>query len=117
MKKYIFLLFILFCSIHLIKSQILNADFENWDTLSGIEKPTDWYTNNAIGSPCAIKSIDSYTGKYAMNLRSEDLFWEGKGGGYAAQIFVGTGMDTLKASIRIDSIGDYGKVVIKIKRY
>ncbi len=72
MKKYFFVLIIIWCSIASAQNILLNSSFELWLDSVGIRIPFGWYTSEPQDPGTAIRVMDPHTGIYAMQLNGSD---------------------------------------------
>jgi hypothetical protein len=97
-------------------SQVPNADFENWISVGSYEDPVSWQTNNGV-TTTVTKTLDSYSGLFALSVSSNYPSIEGKGPGVAYCFIQNNGADTLIAWIKCDSIVGPAKGVVEVVAY
>ena len=97
--------------------QILNAEFENWTTINGIEEPDNWGSNNHTNSISVEKTTDKHAGNFAISVSSNNSGIEGLMPGEAYSFFDPTGVDTLYAWVKCDSLISPAEGVIKLLSY
>lgn len=116
MKKLIYIIFILPIGLF---AQIQNSNFENWAITNGNEQPVNWVTNNSSPSFISVeKTTDSYSGAYAIKVRSNGPSFEGPAPGEAhITFFANQTINSITAYIKCDSIVSPGKCIIEVIGY
>ncbi len=97
--------------------QVLNAEFENWTIKNGIEEPDFWSSNNITNSISIEKTTDKHAGNYAISVSSNLYHFEGLMPGEAYSFFDPTGVDTLYAWVKCDSLISPAEGVIELWSY
>ncbi len=94
-------------------SQVINGNFEEWETLDSIEVPKYWSINSEFCCHEAEKVIDAIEGEFSLKLSVHTP--TGLFPGWLAETTVQVGQvyQSLNAAIRIDSMY-WGKVAIKV---
>jgi len=111
------IVFIFLSNINLV-GQILNAEFENWTMKNGIEEPDNWKTNNGSQQGISVvKTTDNHAGNFAISVSSNLYGFEGLMPGEAYSFFDATGVDTLYAWVKCDSLISPAEGVIKLLSY
>jgi hypothetical protein len=72
MKKYFFIVIIIWCSIASAQNVLLNSSFELWLDSVGIRMPFGWYTSEPTDSGSATRTTDMHSGIYAIKLTGSD---------------------------------------------
>jgi hypothetical protein len=98
-------------------SQIPNAGFENWTTINGYENPENYITNNALEHISVAKTIDSYSGGFAMKISSTAAGIEGLTSGQARMMFYPATTFGVELFVKCDSLSDTGAAKISLVAY
>jgi len=116
LKKFIYIIFILPIGLF---AQIVNSDFEEWAIIDGIEEPVNWLTNNSSPSSVSVeKTTDSYSGVFAIKVRSNGDSFEGPAPGEASSTFFeNRTINSIISYVKCDSLVSPGKCIIKVLGY
>jgi len=102
-------------------TQVLNGNFEEWQTADSIENPVYWETNNYyVGYTPVAKTTDAIEGNYSMKVSStaRDIWGTATGYGCAHVKFIPTEVYTyLTASVRVDTVDMDGEISIRVKQW
>lgn len=99
--------------------QIPNGNFEDWETIDGIENPDFWSTNNYyIDFTPVLKTSDALEGNYSMKVSSTARDWNALPtwpGCAHVKLMPSQTYLYMKASLKIDSINE-GRIEIRAKQ-
>ncbi len=86
-------------------SQIPNNSFEHWSIVEGIEEPDGWFSNNTQSHISVQKTIDAYSGDYAVEIISNGPSFEGTAPGWVkTTVFPETQFNRLSLYYKCDSL-------------
>jgi len=101
-----------------VNAQIPNSSFEHWDSISGVEQPDGWNTNNMPHFLAVTKVDKLIDGDYAMKVETNGISFEGKAPGWARCNFLAPShINQISFNYKIDSIETPAEIEIVILQW